>query len=779
MRDLRSRSEQWRTGSYNFKLMLLAGAIAAAAPVLAHPVIARAEDAATIDEVVVTAQRRAQNILEVPISITSYSQTVMDAQGVRAIDDVARLTPSLRFARTSGVSGNNAANIAIRGIASDVGAATTAIYIDDTPVQIRSVGYFGGNPYPKIFDLERVEVLRGPQGTLFGAGAEGGAVRFLTPQPKFGKPEAYARAELATTKNGSESGEFGVALGGAINDKVAFRASASTRRDGGYVDLISSTGTSSAVLNKDINWQDTKTGRLAITWKPIDNLSLTPSVYYQEVRFGGRDQFWEGYGDVSSGDFVAGPALPEPERDRFTLTALKGQYDFGNISLISNTSYFDRSNAKDLNYLTFQTFLRSGSEFGIFNNKDPNNSLTRVNTGQKNFVQEVRLQSYAPNQKLEWTFGGYYSHTVQDFQQLIGSSLIPGVLSRGVQQYLGHINLYEGVAATEKQYAGFGSADWHITDKLKLTVGARYTAVKFDFDDTRDGPVNSGRRTTSETHTSDHAFTPKVGLQYDLDERQMIYASASKGFRPGGGQLPVDSTFCAADLATLGLSASPVNFKSDSLWSYELGSKGMVADGKLQFDVNAYYVKWKNIQQSVRLPRCSFSYVDNLGEATGKGIDVQLAFMPTAGVTAGVNVGYNNTSFDEEILGGNGLVLRQAGDKIGGPAWTASAYLGAEHPVSETVTAYGRADYSYQSRGYVPNPQAFGYDPGLGALPASGDLSLRAGVKFDKVDVSAFVNNALDSHAALSRSNDGVGSKLYYVQTYRPRTIGVTALYRY
>jgi outer membrane receptor protein involved in Fe transport len=190
-------------------------------------------------------------------------------------------------------------------------------------------------------------------------------------------------------------------------------------------------------------------------------------------------------------------------------------------------------------------------------------------------------------------------------------------------------------------------------------------------------------------------------------------------------------------------------------------------------------VKWKNIQQSIRLPTCSFSFVDNLGGATGKGVDLQLAFTPVSAVTVGLNVGYNNTSFDEDILGGKGVVLRQAGDKIGGPAWTGSAYVAAEHPVSETVMAYGRADYSYQSKGYTPNPNAFGYDSGLPALASSGELSLRAGVKVAKVDVSAFVDNALNSHAALSRSDDGVGSKLYYRESYRPRTMGVTALYRY
>jgi iron complex outermembrane receptor protein len=758
--------------SRRWKLALLAGAAAALAPALAL-----AQDTVSVDEVVVTAQRRAQNILDVPISITSYSTEAMDAQGIRQIGDVSRLTPSLRFTTTAGVSGNNGANIAIRGIFSDVGAATTAIYIDDTPVQIRSVGYFSGNPYPRVFDLERVEVLRGPQGTLFGAGAEGGAVRFITPQPTFGPMKVYGRSELATTKNGELSGEVGVAVGGAISDTFAFRASAWARRDGGYIDRVDPT--TGAVFEKDTNWEETKSARLAVTWKPIESLSLTPSIYHQEVKSGGRNQFWESQSDVSSADYVSGPALPEPGVDKFTLSALKAEYEMGSVSLISNTSYFDRSEAKNLNYLAFQTFLRTGSEFGTYANKDPSNSNTAIDTKQKNFTQEVRLQSYPEGKPFGWTVGVYYSRAIQDFQNLTGSSRTPGVISSGFPQYLGRYNLFEVVEAKDKQIAGFASVDWKIVSQLKLTLGARYTHSKFNFTDTRDGPVNSGRRTIQTASQSENAFTPKIGLQYDFDEHTMLYASASKGFRAGGAQLPVDPGFCAADLATLGISASPLTFESDSLWSYELGSKGVTAGGVLQFDVNAYYVKWKNIQQSIRLPRCSFSYVDNLGEATSKGVDLQLALTPAPGVSVGLNIGYNHTSFDETIQGGNGLVLREEGDKIGGPAWTGSAFAEIERPLTDSVEGYARADYSFQSKGYDPNPRAFGFDPGLPGLPSSGNLNFRAGVRLGRVDVSAFVNNALNSHKALSRSNDGVGSLVYYVESYRPRTFGITGLYRY
>jgi outer membrane receptor protein involved in Fe transport len=754
---------------------MLLTALAAMAPALAH---AGAPAPSAVGEVIVTAQRRTQDIQDVPISITSYDTARMDRLGVRQIDDLSRLTPSLRFVRTAGVAGNNGANISIRGVASDVGAATTAVYIDDTPIQIRNVSYFGGNPYPRIFDIERVEVLRGPQGTLFGAGAEGGAVRFITPQPQQGPAQVYVRAEGSTTRNGAASGELGVAAGGGLGETLALRASAWARHDGGYVDRIVPQTTT--VAQKDINHQDTRSARLAITWTPAAALSVTPSIYHQQLRLGGRDQYWEDQSAVARSDYVAGPTTPEPEKDDFTLSALRVQYQLtANVQLISNTSYFQRRNEKVLNYIYFQSFLRSGSEFGSFGNKDPTNSSAYLHTGQKNLTQEIRLQSYAPGQRFDWTAGIYVSRTRQDFENLTQSGRLPGVLSGGFPQYLGRYNLLEIVRADDNQTAGFASLDWKLGDRLKLTAAARLTSTRLTFGDLRDGPVNSGQRTLTEARKTDTAFTPKLGAQYEVAAHHMIYASASKGFRPGGGQLPVDPGFCGADLATLGLKTSPMAFAADSLWSYEAGSRNSWADGRVLLDANAYYVKWKNIQQAIRLPTCSFSYVDNLGSATGKGMDLKVALKAADWLTVGLDVGYNHTSFDGTILGGAGLVLRTAGERIGGPAWTGSAYAEASWPIGDAAQAYARADYSFQSQGVVADPKDFGFDPDLPALRSNDYLALRAGITFAGYDLSAFVNNLTNSSRPLTRSDDGVGSQLHYAETYRPRTFGVTGAYRY
>jgi outer membrane receptor protein involved in Fe transport len=749
----------------------------AALAALCAPAAALAQDSSGVEEVIVTAQRRSENIRTVPISITSYSTQAMDKQGIRQIEDISRLTPSLQFTRTSGVAGNNGANISIRGIASDVGAATTAIYIDDTPIQIRSVGYFGGNPYPRIFDLDRVEVLRGPQGTLFGAGAEGGAVRFITAQPNTGGYHAYARGELSTTKNGARSVESGLAVGGPLSDTLAFRASAWYRRDGGYIDRVVPQTTT--VLEDDINAQNTQALRAAVTWTPIPQLSITPSIYYQAVKSYGRDQYWETFSNIAESKYVTGISSREPASDKFLLPALKVQYDMGKVSLISNTSYFDRTQVQNLNYINYQSFLRTGNHFGVFANKDVNNSNVNLQTGQKNWTQEVRLQSFEPERLIDWTVGVYFADTKQRFTNLTGSGRIPGVISSGFPQYQGRYNLFESVRAGDKQLAGFASVDIKPMEGLKITLGGRVTRNKFDFYDLRDGPVNSGVVTVATSQIKETAFTPKVGVSYQINPDNMIYASASKGFRPGGGQLPVDPGFCATDLATLGLTQSPTGYDSDSLWSYEAGSKNRIADGKLFLDVNAYYVKWKNIQQSIRLPTCSFSYVDNLGSATGKGADLSVTFNLTPSLHVGANVGYNDTTFDDTILGGRGLVLREKGDRIGGPHWTGSLFGEGEWAVSASTEAYLRADYSFRSNGITPNPRAFGYDPGLPGLPSTDYMSLRAGLRFANIDLSAFVNNLTNSKEPISRSDDGVGSTLYYAETYRPRTFGLTMQIRY
>jgi len=768
-----------RIASAALKALLATGVALGA--VIAQPAFAQetASDAADSSELVVTAQRREQSIMTVPLSITGYTTEQMDRQGIRQIDDISRLTPSLRFVRSSGVSGNNGANISIRGISSDVGASTTAIYIDDTPIQIRSIGYWGGNPFPRVFDLERVEVLRGPQGTLFGASAEGGAVRFITPQPKFDDPiSVYGRSEISTTKNGSESYEAGVAMGGAVSETLAVRASGWYRRDGGYIDWINpSTGT---LRQKDINSEQTYAARLALSWRPVEELTITPAIYYQSIEAAGRNQYWEGYGDQGSQDYVSGLTNREPWTDRFWMPSLKVEYGItDNIDLISNTSYFKRRQQQKLDYATYLSTLRSGNPFGSYANKDANNALSTVTTRQKNFVQEVRLQSYAEDQLIDWTVGGYYSNTKQFFTNFSQSGRIPGVISAGYPQINGIYNLYEYIDAQDEQIAGFASVDVKPIKDVKITLAARYTNNKFNVFNLRDGPTNSGRETQVNFNQSENFFTPKIGVSWQVDRDNMVYASASKGFRPGGAQPIVDPNFCAADLATLGVTNSPSTYDKDSLWAYEVGSKNKLFGGAVTVDANAYLIKWSSLQQAVRLPTCSFTFIGNLGDATSKGVDLQLAVTPVTGLTLGANLGYNKTTADDDVVFISARV-RNDGQRIGGPSWTGALYGQFDQPLSDSVDGYLRVDYSFQNDGIVTNPQGtFGYDAGLPALDSTDYASLRAGVRFAGLDLSAFVNNLTNSDRPISRSHDSIGSPLYYAETYRPRTIGLTAQFRY
>jgi len=255
-----------------------------------------------LEEIVVTAQRRSERLMDVPMSIQAFSQESLDQQGLRSVDDLTRVAPGVTFLRNgfsaSGNYNDEDSDISIRGIDSAAGAATTGIYVDDTPIQTRHLNFGTVNPYPALFDLDRVEVLKGPQGTLFGAGSEGGTVRFITPEPSLTTYSGYARAEYGSIDGGGSNYEAGAAFGGPIIDGVlGFRISASFREDGGWVNRVNYTRPPSTLdpatfatlysgnpvvtdtTEKNANWHDTQTFRAALKWQPVDGLSVEPSIY--------------------------------------------------------------------------------------------------------------------------------------------------------------------------------------------------------------------------------------------------------------------------------------------------------------------------------------------------------------------------------------------------------------------------------------------------------------------------------------------------------------------
>lgn len=494
-------------------------------------------NAITVEEIIVTATRQAVALSRVPVSVTAYSQQGLDDQGVKSVDDLERLTPGVSLSR----GGQASSSISMRGIASGVGAATTAIYIDDNPIQLRTLGFSAGNAYPAIFDLARVEVLRGPQGTLFGSSAQGGAIRFITPEPDLYSFGGYARSEISSTRSGDASYEAGLAVGGPIVEGVlGFRASLYHRRDGGWADKVVGTSTilspngalgpeslhfaPTGPVYENSNWGEVTAARLALTWAPTDQLKITPSILYQ-IRHENDafSSFWVAASDYDSSRFVTpmwvstvdadraplpNEPLFEPYDDEFILPSVGIELDLGWALLISNTSMFTREQQFKSDY----TALYSRTYAGRPLPNPGDRAFTIFNNDQDNFIQEVRLQSANPDARLNWVAGVYYSQTEQVSRQRAYPNFIQGIdqIQAAVDDgapfgpgYNAFINYYgmdlieDGVSyrhhltVEERHLAAFAQADYALTERLKLTVGVRAERAELEYNGDYFGPVNN------------------------------------------------------------------------------------------------------------------------------------------------------------------------------------------------------------------------------------------------------------------------------------------------
>ena len=496
---------------------------------IAHAADATPGDTGTVaggglEEIVVTATRREENINHVPISVTAFSEDMIDQRGIKDFQDVVRFTPGVSIDN----SGTNA--ISIRGISSSGGAGTTGIYIDDTPIQMRALGFNPDDTLPKTFDLDRVEVLRGPQGTLFGAGSEGGTVRYIMNQPSVTKESTYARTEVSYTRSGQPSYEIGVAHGGPIIDDVlGYRASVWYRYDGGWIDRIDPT--TLQTVDPNSNHANTLAARLAFLIQPMEGLRITPSVTFQNSRKHDISTYWPAYTDVSSGDFKNGTPEQLPDPDRYYLPALKIEADLGhNMEFISNSSYYNRlehtayqGTAYDLAYFqsigwpsaAYGGYDAAGNGIGLpcagsaappgsqcswyplldgsgvhlppgFSGYSTPNTMTNA---QESYTQEFRLQSTDATSPLKWTVGAFWSLAKetsieelhdkkinQFFNALFGEDAFAvfGGPWYNCPSYASPMNspqtfpdcdiYYNNNKSFDRQLAGFGEASYNVTD---------------------------------------------------------------------------------------------------------------------------------------------------------------------------------------------------------------------------------------------------------------------------------------------------------------------------
>ncbi|MDL2340365.1 MAG: TonB-dependent receptor, partial [Pseudomonadota bacterium] len=746
------------------------------------------------NEIVVTATRQSEALSKVPISISAFSQKTLDNKGIKSFADVARFTPGVRFDE-----GSN--NISIRGISSEAGAGTTGIYIDDTPIQIRGLGFNSDNSLPAIFDLDRIEVLRGPQGTLFGAGSEGGTIRYITPQPSLTEFRTYDRAEISSTAHGALSYEVGAAAGGPIiADKLGIRVSAWHRRDGGFIDHVDNQ--SGRVDDKNINHGDVTVLRGALAWEPVADLRITPSIQYQRRTTNASNNFFVGLSDPKNGVFRTSTPEYRGISDRFILPTLNVRYDFGGVALISNTSYFKRTNYSgysgtlyDLSY--YQSLCDGGCSVYPFLTPTGINpalpfylSPSKVTNKQKIFTQEIRLQSNSPGSRLTWVAGLFYQHSKQrSIEELIdplGNDFFNQVFGMSLEDFFGY-PLYgkdsyiNDSKAVEKQIAGFANVTYALTDQLKLTAGARYAKTNFSVTNFADGSQN-GSRTEGAGKVSDRPFTPKLGINYQADPNNLFYASWARGFRAAGANPPVPVLPCQDSLDNLGIPSAPTTYKSDTVTSYELGAKNKFLDNRLTLDSSIYQVDWNNIQQIVNLPQCAIRFIANLGKARSRGFDLQANFRPTRNLTIDGSVGYTHTRYTQDArLAPGGAVVVNSGDAIEGAPWTLA--IGAQYDFGlGGHNVFVRGDAEYKSRLKTPtsdrDPNSANYDPALIAPDSYTFVSMRAGVELGSANVSVFVDNLFDVAPQLGYTHQDANTLLFENATLRPRTVGLTLVYR-
>jgi outer membrane receptor protein involved in Fe transport len=823
-----------RIDSSNLRLtrVILTGASLASALLAGTPGTSRAQEApatestGVLQEVTVTATRREESLSKVPVSVTALTQESLDERGVKDFSEVARFTPGVNFDN----SGTN--NISIRGISGNGGAGTTGIYLDDTPIQMRGLAFNPDEALPKSFDIERVEVLRGPQGTLFGAGSEGGTVRYITVQPSLTKTSIYGRSEFSATRYGDPSYEAGGAIGGPlVQGTLGARLAVSYRRDGGWIDRMDPV--SRSTVEKNANYVNTLLVRLAAVWAPSDKWTLTPGIYYQNQLRNDINNYWPLYSNPASGSFIDADPSKREVPDKFYLTSLRVQGDLGPAQLISNTSYYHRREQTGYegtlyNLGFYQTFMGDCSVGGtgcLLDNTGVHlptgatdyRSPSTVDNGQQNITQEVRLQSSDPNARLLWTTGVFvgvnrqsYLEQIHDpqLQELI-TAITPGstivdVFGVGYDPQFPTDSYFLKTDARDEQYAVFGELSYNLTERLKGTAGARFSRNKYSFDTLTGGPQLFAATTPGSGNNAENAFTPRLGLQFQADPNDMYYLTYAKGYRPGGANNPLPPVACAQDFIDFGITAAPTTYSSDSVNSFEVGAKNNIAN-RVKLATSLYYIRWNNIQQTVVPPICQISFIDNLGKAVAKGADLQADIALTERFTIELAAGYTDARYIQDSklsptsttgpVVANGDAITSVASELGGgqPTAPVTVTAGVEYKFSAFSHAtFVRADAGYLGRAKWPTPQqdasTLQSDHASFVLPGTTHTSVRGGIDLGGWQLAAFVDNLTNVHP-LTDYNYTIcpptsqpaclgSERLQRAYTFRPRTYGLTAIFR-
>ena len=726
------------------------GALAWQAPALA------AEDGktavSTVEEIVVTAQKREQTLIDIPQSISVVSGDMLETHQASSFADYLKLVPGLQLVQSTPGQGR----LVMRGVNTGGVASTVAVYMDETPFGSSS-GLVNGAVLAgdfDTFDVARVEVLRGPQGTLYGASSMGGLLKFVTNTPDFSGYSTRIRASLEDTKGGDLSYRANAVVNIPLGEKVAFRASGSYRKDGGFVDSI---GTAGSDVEKDINDAKVYGARASLLFRPSEALDLRLTAVLQSIKADGPTQAESDPNTLKT--LHGGPTLSQfvPTFSDVDYRVYNGvvNYDLGFATLTAASSYAKQNQTKRDD----ATFNLSGLIKAVFGAS--NELYLGQKTNNRKYTQEVRLASNA-GAPFEWLIGGYLDDEKGlIFQQYV--AVTPGTLNP-----LTSLPLLADVTLDSryKEYAGFANATLHLGDKVEVDLGGRYSHNKQTAAQAAKGVLAGGVPINSDLRSSDNVFTYSLAPKYKVDEHRAIYARVSKGYRPGGpNAIPPNAP------ATV-----PPTFDPDTVTSYEAGFKGESADRRLSLDISAFHIDWKGIQLLTIVN--NFGINANGANAKSDGVE----FNATARLASGLTVSANG-AYTDARLGGDtsALVGGKKGDQLpftpklslgfnGDYSWSIGdkeAYVGASVRVMGKQS--GAFDATYRAANGAQRK-----------VPAYEVVDLRAGVSVGNVDLEAYVKNAFDADGKLSTSALTANGLPVYpggamaTGVIRPRTIGVS-----
>jgi outer membrane receptor protein involved in Fe transport len=783
---------------------------AAAAEAPAAPSTAPAPDASatTLEEVVITAQKRVQSLKSVPISVSALTGDDIRVQRIQSYDDLSRVAPGVQF-DSSATEGTT--NISIRGVSSTAGSATVGLYIDDVSVTTKNL-FYEGSIEPRLVDLDRVEVLRGPQGTLYGDSSEGGTIRYITQAPNMTTYSAVLSGDASQTfraNGGNFAGSLNVNLP-IVKDVFAVRISASTEDDAGWINHYTQNLVDYAAVgggsvdDKGVNSQHVSTAHITAKITPGWGLIITPAFYYQHFHVNDSSAF---YLDTPGlGLYDQDKEVREFGFDDFSLASLSVKKPLGFADVTSVTGLFHRVHDRQedgtfFNSTTFaEAFLATVPTLPAPVNPaiSPTDALNiignlpsapHLHTKYMQFTQELRLSSpdQGPDARLHWVAGLYFAQQrirETDFQQIPHiNSVFQSLYGVPMEQTDVETYFNGGVPGTilfpddidesdvrdyrESQYSVFGQVDYDPFKHWHIGLGARYEIAAEHFSSTEIGFYQIGNISPYYQNGKGYSFTPKVTLSHDFSSEETVYASAGKGFRLGGPTGPITfgpETVCAGDFAAINQTTQPIKFAADSLWTYELGSKGSYLGNRLSVNAAGFYTSWQNIQQQIYLPTCGYYFTQNVGDARIYGGELEAVLKLTSSLK--LNLSYSNESatITKTI---NPVDVPTGANLIDVPQATLTAGASYSRTLWTDYHLLARLDYSWTGHSYgsYQYTNANYYNPSYGVVNAS------IAVSTGPYEVSLYAKNLLNDQTIIQSPEINTVVEGY---TVRPRTIGLT-----